>query len=225
MWEGAEAVLDRLERWRAVGWVEHPGGGLQVCPTPEEGDRAHLHWVYPGLSEARLVATEIAYDRPLPPEYRRFLSWANGVSLFAHHFGLLGSHLRGDERELIDRSGLGIGQPVSLDYGNQIGRPANAPQTSWVIGTISGWAGQGNLLLNQGGEVRLCALADADDVAMVWPTLTDLILDEFERMGALVDDRGALTAPHEHFLPEPARRWEPRRQEARHGLFGWFRKR
>lgn len=225
MWEGAEAVMSRLERWRAGGWVEHSGGGLQVCHTPEEGPQAYLHWLYPGLSEERLAATEVAYDRPLPPEYRRFLAWANGLSLFAHHFGLNGSHVRGDGRELIDRSGEGIGQPISLDHGNRYGWPANAPYTSWVIGAISGYSGQGSLLLNQAGEVRLCAKEDADDVAAVWPSLDELFLGEFERMGAMVDDCGRLTAPDEQFLPEPARRWEAPRPEAKAGLFGLFGKR
>lgn len=225
MWEGAEAVMSRLERWRAGGWVEHEGGGLQVCHTPAEGSQAYLHWLYPGLSEDRLAATEVAYDRPLPAEYRRFLGWANGASLFAHHLGLNGSHVRGTGRDLLDRSGAGIGQPVSLDYGNQIEQPANAPRTSWVIGAISGWSGQGYLLINQAGEVRLCAKADADDVAAVWPTLTDLFLSEFERMGAMVDDRGALTVPHEQLLPEAARRWEKPRPEKPRGLFGLFGKR
>lgn len=225
MWEGAEALMSRLERWRARGWVEHEGGGLQVCHTPAEGPLAYLHWLYPGLSEDRLAATEAAYDRPLPAEYRRFLGWANGASLFAHHLGFLGSHVRGDGRGPIDRSGAGIGQPVSLDHGNKFAWPANAPYTSWVIGTISGWSGQGALLLNQAGEVRLCAAEDADDVAAVWPSLTDLFLTECDRMGAMVDDRGALTVPHEQFLPEAARRWEKPRPEKPRGLLGLFARR
>ncbi len=146
IWEGAEALMARLERWRPRGWIEHKGGGLTVCHVPEEGSHAYLHTLHPGLSEARLVETEFAYDRALPAEYRRFLAWSNGAWLF-RHLGLNGSHARGTEREPIDRSGDGAGQPISLDYGNQFGWPRDAPYTAWVIGTVSGWSGQGYLLL------------------------------------------------------------------------------
>ena len=207
-WEGAEGLARRLERWRPGGWIEPDGGGLLVCHTPDRGAHAYLHRVHPGLSEARLAETEAAYGRPLPAEYRRFLAWANGASFFQGHLGFNGSHVSGAGRDPIDRSGRGVGQPISLDYGNAVERPRNAPPTAWAIGTISGWSGQGCLLLNQAGEVRLCALGDADDVAAVWPSLSVLIESEFDRMAALVDDKGAMQGRHEDFLPEAARRWE-----------------
>lgn len=222
-WEGAELLAARLERWRPAGWVEHEGGGLTVCHTPGVAPQAWLHRFYPGLSEERLAQTEAAYDRPLPAEYRRFLGWANGADLFAH-LGLNGSHVRGAQGDLLDRSGVGIGQPVSLDYGNQIGWPAGASPTAWVIGTISGWSGQGYLLLNQSGEVRLCALTDASNVAVTWPSLSDMVFSEFDRMAAITGDHGEPLAPDDHFLPEPARRWEAPRVERR-GLRDLFWKR
>lgn len=207
IWEGAEALLSQLDRWRPAGWVEHEGGGLQVCHAPSVGPQAYLHWLYPGLPEDRLAQTEAAYDRPLPGEYRRFLAWANGARLFGH-LGLRGSHVRGLDREASDRSGAGMGQPVSLDYGNRIGRPAGAPATAWVIGTISGYSGQGHLLLRQDGSVTLCALSDAQDVACSWGSFGEMLLSEFDRMAALVGDRGEAPESSVEFLPETARRWE-----------------
>ena len=221
-WEGAEPLMSRLERWRPRGWVEHDGGGLQVCHTPDEGSHAHLHWLYPGLSEDRLAQTETAYDRPLPTEYRRFLGWSNGARLFAGHLGLSGSHIQGPTPDFLDRSGVGIGQPISLDYGNQIGRPAGAPATAWVIGGISGWSGQGRLLLHQSGEVRLCSTTDAGDVAAVWGSFGEMLAAEFDRMGDLVGDRGEPRVDYVQFLPEAARRWEspPRKRFSFRSLFG-----
>ncbi|MDP3800743.1 SMI1/KNR4 family protein [Brevundimonas sp.] len=206
-WEGAEPLLAKLERWRPAGWVEHEGGGLQVCHVPDEGALAYLHTLYPGLSEDRLALTEAAYDRQLPAEYRCFLGWANGAGFF-RHLRLNGSHIRGTDREPIDRSGVGVGQTISLDYGNQFGWPAGAPYTAWVLGTASGWSGQGYLLLRQDGGVTLCSMTDATDVSASWDSFSDMLFSEFDRMAALVGDRGERLAPHEHFLPEPARRWE-----------------
>ncbi|WP_420480110.1 SMI1/KNR4 family protein [Brevundimonas sp. FT23028] len=207
IWEGVDLLTARLERWRGAGWVEPEGGGLQVGHVPAEGAQAYLHTLYPGLSEDRLAATEAVYDRALPAEYRRFLSWSNGAWLF-RHLGLNGSHIRGSGRELIDRSGVGVGQPVSLDYGNQFGWPRNAPYTAWVLGTVSGWSGQGYLLLRQDGTITLCAKEDADDVAASWASFGDMLFGEFDRMAALVGDDGALLGRHADFLPEAARRWE-----------------
>jgi hypothetical protein len=207
IWEGAEPLLTRLERWRPAGWIEHAGGGLQVCHLPDEGALAYLHTLYPGLSEDRLVQTEAAYDRPLPAEYRRFLGWANGAGFFGH-LRLNGSHVRGTDREPIDRSGAGVGQTISLDYGNQFGWPAGAPYSAWVLGTVSGWSGQGYLLLRQDGGVTLCSMTDATDVAATWDSFSHMLFSEFDRMAGLVDDQGRRLTPYEHFLPEPARRWE-----------------
>ncbi|GAA0869464.1 hypothetical protein GCM10009116_13000 [Brevundimonas basaltis] len=222
IWEGAEVLLARLERWRPGGWVEHAGGGLQVCHTPKEGSHAYLHWLYPGLSEERLAQTEAVYDRPLPAEYRRYLGWSNGGCFFAGHLGLNGSHIREAARDPLDRSGVGIGQPISLDHGNLFGRPAGAPATAWMIGHISGWSGQGSLLLHQSGEVRLCSNTDAGDVAAVWGSFGEMLLAEFDRMGALVGDRGEALVEYVQFLPEGGRRWEqpPKRRWSLRSLLG-----
>lgn len=208
IWEGADALMSRLERWRAQGWVEHESGGLQVCHLPAVAPLAHLHRVYPGLTEERLVETEAAYGKPLPAEYRRFLGWANGMTLFDGHLGLDGSHVVGTVRSLIDRSGVGIGMPVSLDYGNVVERPAGLPPAAWAIGVISGSSGQGRLVLNQAGEVRLCSLTDVDDVATVWSSFSEMLFSEFDRMHALTGDQGEPLVEGAEFLPEAARRWE-----------------
>lgn len=221
-WEGAESLLARLKRWRASGWIEHEGGGLQVCHVPEEGSHAYLHTLYPGLSERQLTDTEAAYDRPLPDEYRRFLAWANGAELFGH-LGLNGSHIRGLGRELIDRGGVGVRQPVSLDYGNTFGLPKDAPYTAWVVGTLSGWSGQGCLLLRQDGTVTLCSPTDAIDVAASWESFGHMLFSEFDRMAGLVDDQGRRLVPFEDFLPQPARRWEKPKVEKR-GLLDRLRR-
>lgn len=220
-WEGAEALMSRLERWRTAGWVEYEGGGLEVGHTPERGTRAYLHRLYPGLSEERLAQTEAVYDRPLPAEYRRFLGWANGADLFGH-LGLNGSHVTGADRELLDRSGAGMGQPVSLDYGNRFGWPAGAPYTAWVVGTVSGWSGQGYLLLRQDGAVTLCSKVDAADVAVSWSSFGEMLFGEFDRMAALGDERADDPRSNEAFLPEAARRWEEPRPVRRHGVLDRF---
>jgi hypothetical protein len=221
IWEGIEPLLRRLERWRPAGWIEHVGGGLQVCHVPDEGDLAYLHTLYPGLSEDRLAQTEAACDRQMPAEYRRFLGWANGADFF-RQLGLNGSHIRGPDREPIDRSGAGVGQTISLDYGNQFERPAGAPHSAWVVGTVSGWSGQGYLLLRQDGGVALCSATDATDVAASWESFSHMLFSEFDRMAGLVDDRGERLAPHEYFLPESARRWE-KPKGGRRGLLDLLR--
>jgi hypothetical protein len=222
-WEGAEPLLARLERWRPAGWIEHAGGGLQVCHVPEEGDQAYLHTLYPGLSEDRLAQTEAAYDRQLPAEYRRFLGWANGADFF-RCLRLNGSHIRGTDREQIGRSGAGVGQTISLDYGNQFGWPAGAPYSAWILGTVSGWSGQGYLLVRQDGGVTLCSKTDATDVAASWDSFSQMLFGEFDRMAGLVGDRGERLAPHEQFLPELARRWE-KPKVGKRGLRDLFRAR
>jgi hypothetical protein len=205
--------MSRVGRWRDRGWVKHEGGGLQVCHRPSIAPHAYLHWVYPRLLEERLAQTELAYGKPLPAEYRRFLAWANGARLFDGHLSLTGSHVVGSSRDLLDRSGVGMGQPISLDYGNHIERPCGLPSTAWAIGTLSGWSGQGRLVLTQAGEVRLCSMADFDDVAALWSSFGGMLLSEFDRMNDLTGDCGEPLAEHAAFLPEPARRWEKKPKE------------
>lgn len=207
-WASADAFTSRLRQYAHRGWMEGSGGGLAVCHQQDRGPLAYLFRTYPGLSDAALAATERYYQAGVPAEYANFLQYSNGCHLF-DCLSLGGSLISAEGHAPINRDTTDIiGQPISLDYGNRFGVPVGLPEGTFVIGRLSGYSGQGELVILPSGDVLLTHMRDRSDVAARWPSFDVMLLSEFDRLGALHNQDGRLLVDEADRLPTSARHWE-----------------
>ena len=90
----------------------------------------------------------------------------------------------------MDRSGIGIGQPISIWYQNAVERPNYIPDGHLGIGAINGeWSSQGHLYLASTGEVELYN-ARFDMIGARWSSLAEFLSEEISRRIALYDEEG-----------------------------------
>ncbi len=208
VWRHADALTARLKRYAHRGWIEGINGGLAVCHQPERGPLAYLFRTYPGLSDSDLAATERYYSAGVPSACASFLQHSNGCHLF-DCLTLFGSLVRPDGHALLNRDPRDvIGQPISLDHGNVWGMPEGLPAGTFVVGVLSGYSGQGKLVIVPSGEVLLTHLEDGSDIAARWATFETMLFSEFDRLAELHDQDGELLVETADRLPEAARRWE-----------------
>jgi hypothetical protein len=176
-------------------------GGFLFCHTPHVAEFAYLGRVYDPVSTERARAWFIEAHDPGNP-YRSFVTEvANGLRIAnISLYGVI---------EQIDRSvGPAIGQPISLDHGNLIERPANLPDTDMVIGGIVGWSSRGAYVMGRDGAVRLVHYANGNDVADEWPTLEAMLRAELTRLAELHDPEGRELSTSTDLMHPNGRRWE-----------------
>ena len=176
-------------------------GGFLFCHTPHVAEFAYLGRVYDPASprRARAWATR-AHDHGNP--YLGFLTEvANGVRIAnLSLYGVI---------EQIDRSaGPGIGQPISLDYGNVVERPPNLDDSDMVIGGIVGWSSKGDYVMARDGQVRLVHPQNGRDVADEWPSLDAMLHAELARIAELHDGDGRELGTSTDLMHPDGRRWE-----------------
>jgi len=127
---------------------------------------------------------------------------------------LLGVSLHGSIGGSVDRSGVGMGQAVSIRYQNVIERPAYIPAGHLGIGVINGeWTSQGHLYLASTGEVELYH-RDLDLIGAKWPSLEDFLADEIPRRTTLYDEQGRELDKSKR-LPGDTGDWERLAEEAK----------
>lgn len=175
--------------------------GFLFCHTPQVAEFAYLGRVYDPVSSksARAWATR-ARNQENP--YLSFLTEvANGVRIAnISLYGVI---------EQIDRSvGPGVGQPISLDYGNVVERPANLDDSDMVIGGIVGWSSRGAYVIGHEGAVRLVHYSNGGDVADEWPNLNAMLGAELTRIAELHDRDGRKLTTSTDLMHPHGRRWE-----------------
>lgn len=180
---------------------EAVAGGFLFCHTPHVGKFAYLGRVYDPVSLELARAWSANANNPENP-YLSFLTQvANGLRIanISLH-GLI---------EQIDRSvGPGAGQPISLDYGNLVGRPANLDDTDMVIGGMVGWSSKGAYVMDHKGAVRLVNDSNGGDVADEWPSLEAMLRAELSRLAELHDPEGRTLSTSTDLMHPNGRRWE-----------------
>ena len=125
-----------------------------------------------------------------------------------------GVSLHGSICGSVDRSGAGIGQPISIWYQNAVERPDYIPEGHLGIGSIAGaWSSQGHLYLASTGEVELYN-AKFDMIGAHWSSLADFLVDEIPRRFSLYDDEGREVEKSKR-LPGDTEDWERLAQEAK----------
>ena len=176
-------------------------GGTLFCSTPHQGDTAYLGRIYDPLSHDRAVAWLSKADQPGNP-YRSFLTTvANGLNVAnLTLYGVV---------EEIDRSaGHGIGQPISLDYGNLVERPGDLSSDDLVIGGMVGWSSRGVYVLDRDSRVRLAHPENGADVAAYWSDLEAMLEAEFARLAQHFNSEGRELSSHTALMHPNGRRWE-----------------
>lgn len=77
-----EKVLGPLMIWSNAGDTSNEMGTRLIGHAPHIAPKAYVHVVYAPLGEAELQELTERLGRPVPPQYREFLTHANGLSIF-----------------------------------------------------------------------------------------------------------------------------------------------
>jgi hypothetical protein len=197
-------VLIKLEkairnRFDHLGYMEGDDGSFATGHVPHVAPYAYLCRRYSGLDHAGILEAEAESSRTIPASYKELLSHMNGASM-------LGVSLNGAVGGSVDRSGDGIGQPISIWYQNGY-RPDYIPEGHLGIGAINGeWFSQGHLYLASTGEVELYN-AKCNLVGAKWRSLAEFLDVEILRRFELYDDNG-VEAENNKKLPGDTDSWE-----------------
>lgn len=147
-----------------------------------------------------LTELEDAIGRPVGRYGNFLLGVGNGARLFnLSLFGFV---------EQLSREVNGLGQPISLRYGNEVERPSGLADDELVIGGQVGWSSRGSFVLHASGAVSLVHPEDAADVAARWPTLDAMLSAELDRLSALHDRSGRAIVGSTVLMHPEGRRWE-----------------
>lgn len=197
------------ERYDRLGFVEGQNGAYQTGHVRHVAPLAYLCTRFAGLDEEGIRDAERECGRYISAPYRDLLGHMNGG-------WLLGVTLQGGTGGLVDRSGVGIGKPISLRYQNAVERPDRIPNGHLGIGGINGpWFSQGDLYLTSTGEVELYN-AKFNLIGARWPSLAVFLADEISRRFSLYDDEGR-QLENAKLLPGDTDDWERLAQEAKRG--------
>ena len=182
-------------------------GGHLYCHAPHAGKFAYLGRVYDPVSSMRAVDWFAEAGHPGHPYFSFVTEVANGLRVASISlYGVIGQ---------IDRSvGPGVGQPISLDYGNLLERPMNLGDTDMIIGGIVGWSSRGNFVMDQKGAVRLVHFLNGDDVADEWSSLEGMLRAELPRLASQHDAEGRLLTTNADLMHPNGRRWETEMEPA-----------
>ncbi|MFZ5721133.1 MAG: hypothetical protein ACOY5Y_16865 [Pseudomonadota bacterium] len=176
-------------------------GGVRICHTPFVAPLAYLHRIYPPLSRGDIIDLKQSLAVPNLGGYGEFLAVVgNGARIFNLSLG-------GFVRQL-NRSLHGLGQPISLDYGNVVERPSGLEDNALVIGGVTGWSSRGVFVQLASGEILLTHAKDGCDVAARWPSLDALLADEILRLSKLHDRMGRSLVGSTELMHPGGRRWE-----------------
>lgn len=194
-------------RYDPLGSVEGENGAYQTGHVPHVGPNAYLCSRYAGLDYGGVCDAENEAERFIPEPYKELLRHMNGARI-------LGVSLHGGIGGSVDRSGDGIGQPISIWYQNAVERPDYIPSGHLGIGAINGeWYSQGHLYLTSTGEVELYN-AKFDMIGARWSSLSDFLEDEIPRRFSLYDDEGR-EIENSKRLPGDTKDWERLAMEAK----------
>lgn len=206
------------QRYDPLGSVEGENGSYRTGHVPHVAPYAYLCTRYAGLDDDGVRDAENDAERYIPEPYKELLRHMNGARL-------LGVSLHGGIGGSVDRSGVGIGQPISIWYQNAVERPDYIPDGHLGIGAINGeWSSQGHLYLASTGEVELYN-CQFDMIGARWSSLADFFGDEIPRRFSLYDDEGREIEKSKR-LPGDTEDWEQLAQETKdEGLSGSLVKR
>lgn len=176
-------------------------GGYLLCATPHVGEFAHLGRVYEPVCSQHVSEWADAHQFGMHPYFAFLTEAANGLRFANISLNGVIKH--------IDRSvGLHVGQPISLDHGNVLDRPAGLNAGNIVIGSIVGWSSRGQYVMDQTGAVSLVNCLDTSDMAADWPDLRAMLIAEIGRVAELHDADGRELVSATELMHPAGRKWE-----------------
>ena len=190
-----EDLIAKLRGLNDSGTRQLPSGAWLIGKLPPRSDGlfadAYLHEIYRGLTEDQLKQLERLIDLKFPEPLRAFYRQANGLSLFSDSLSIRG--LRTDYSR-----NPAVREPVSLEYGNTIERPA-APRQGYEharkqirFGFLA-QPGAELVVYLEDETVEAVPARELGPVLCSWPGLEAMLTSEVDRMVKLyVDRRGNL---------------------------------
>lgn len=181
-----KSILGLLDKWAAKGKRLLPDGTKLFSPATHVSPQAWLHKIYAGLSDSEIEGYEKKFPLPFPSEYREFLHYANGISLFSNSLSVWGWRAKSG------RVRNGAIQPYDLSD-NNYERPKGCPNTWLFFGSYSGDGSRLLFDLSEKSEnhnkVFRCAKRSTE-ILEEWPSFREFLLSEIGRLDKLYDKNG-----------------------------------
>jgi hypothetical protein len=189
-------IEDLVARFEHLGQRKLPNGTRLIAPAPHVAPEAWLHKIYTPLSNSELGELESELAIAIPPAYRQFLKYANGLKLFSDSLSLDGY---GHDYSRTDDSRE---QPYSLVTANAFERPRDARERYFFIG---GYSRDGSRLYMDVDSLSVCRCSRKSTRPLnEWWNFSEMLSSECERLAALFDESGKKKLPVPTTPPEPA---------------------
>lgn len=124
-------------------------GARFIRKLPDGRELGYLHKLYPPIGGTDLEALQVAFGGRLPADYRAFLSWANGASLFDN-----GIYLLGFVENVTRSTEMGDQAAVSIAWQNELFSATNPErwEGGWTrVGSAVGWDSRYDLQIHRDG--------------------------------------------------------------------------
>lgn len=158
-------------------------GATLIGYAPHIGIEAWLNCLYPVLSTSDLYKLEEELKRPIPEDYKEFLtSFSNGLNILCDTLSLYGLRLN------YSRNPQSVWQPYSIiEMNNKFNKPMNAGEQMLFIGSYD-WDGS-KIYMDDNNFVYYCLQNDATPI-MKWDSLSSMLISEINRLYELFDSKG-----------------------------------
>jgi hypothetical protein len=175
------ALLQAVDAAARLGRQEPSPGTVLVGHIPHVAPLAYLHVLYRPLDRGELEELARSFSQPLPEEYLWLLGQTNGLNLFADSLAIFGverSRSRDPSRH----------QPYDVVRMNEFERlPALDPHI-FLVGAHGD--GMAIYLDSRSGAATSRGPFEDPTIREEWPSLLDLLSDEFSRLSDSFDEQG-----------------------------------
>lgn len=180
---------------------ERVGGGWRFGQGLETRPLDYLHKLYlPVSGDAAEVISAVA-GRPPPAAFLDFLTVCNGASLFRGRISITGLVLA------VSRAIDGLGQPVSLHYGNTVERSPNLRDEDFRIGGLIGASVVASVAMCPDGHVKIVHPSQVGPSVADFPSLKAFLEAMVAHYGPFFDAAGLSASSGDEMMPLAARPW------------------
>ena len=178
-----------LEKWTYLGRKELTNGVILIGHVPHIAPEAWLHTIYPGLNKNQIETLEQNLLIKFTTDFRSFLSYNNGINIFADSLSIFGL------RTSYERQGDKSRQPYDIISLNKE-RPKGCSKYFLHIGSYS-WDGSKVYIDcedEQNQKVYRCERRGLT-ILQEWADICSWLVGETTRLQLLFDDRGKKENP------------------------------
>lgn len=185
----AISIIEEIaNRWAWLGSCTLKNGTKIIGHVKHVGSEAYFNEIYSCISDEEIFKLEKRLKRQLPPFFKEFLKYANGINLFSDSLSIEGY------RTDYSREGDATIQPYSLHVSNIYERPEDANSSQFFFGSYS-W--DGPILYTDPAKSPKIYRSSMDSVTPLneWPDFETFLLSEVERLSKLFDENGVKIDP------------------------------